>query len=123
MDLSTASLISGGFKVVYWYGYDAPEQRMFPMGMLREYARETGMTVWCGDLMLATATGRSESELEALLSGADGPGAGCGVVCGNFQPASTNACARLGEALAEACSEARLPDGSPGALDFLALDA
>ena len=116
-----AVLISGGFKVVYWYGYDAPEQRAYPIGMLREYAREAGTTVWCGDLMLTAAAGQSEREVEALLAGTDGPGAGCGVVCGNFQPASVERCAALGESLAKAWQDAALPNGSPGSLEFLAV--
>jgi 23S rRNA (adenine2030-N6)-methyltransferase len=116
-----AGLIASGFKVVYWYGYDAPEQRAYPAGMLREYARETGQAIWCGDLMIAAALGHSEQELEALLAGADGPGAGCGVVCGNFLPASSERCARLGEGLAKAWQDAKLPNGSPGSLEFKAL--
>jgi len=116
-----ASLISSGFKVVYWYGYDAPEQRAYPIGMLREYARTAGATVWCGDLMLTAAAGHSEQEVEALLAGTDGPGAGCGVVCANFLPASIERCAALGEGLAKAWQDARLPNGSPGSLEFLAI--
>jgi hypothetical protein len=114
-----ASLIEDDFKVVYWYGYDSPEQRAYPVGMLREWARESGATVWCGDLMLVATVGHSEQEVEELLAGAEGPGAGCGVVCGNFQGASLGRCARLGEALAGAWKDAVLPNGSPGALEFL----
>ena len=117
-----SALIMRGFKVLYWYSYDVPEQRLFPMGMLREYARETGATVWCGDLMLASVLGRSEGEVEELLTGADGPGAGCGVICGNFQPTSTADCTRLGDGLASAWREAKLPNGSSGALDFRAVE-
>ncbi|HEY5161243.1 MAG TPA: 23S rRNA (adenine(2030)-N(6))-methyltransferase RlmJ [Gaiellaceae bacterium] len=116
-----AGLIEDDFKVLYWYGYDTPEQRTYPMGVLREYAREAGTSVWCGDLMLVAAAGQSEQEVEQLLAGAEGPGAGCGVVCGNFSEASLERCARLGEAVAKAWEDARLPNGSPGALEFLAL--
>jgi 23S rRNA (adenine2030-N6)-methyltransferase len=116
-----AGLIESGFKVVYWYGYDAPEQRAYPVGMLPEYARETGATVWCGDLMIAAARGHSEQEVEKLLAGAEGPGAGCGIVCGNFLQATSERCAQLGEGLAKAWQDAKLPNGSPGALEFLTL--
>jgi len=91
-----AGLIEDGFRVIYWYGYDTPEQRSYQMGVLREYAREAGTSVWCGDLMLVAAAGQSEQQVEQLLAGAEGPGAGCGVVCGNFSPASLERCARLG---------------------------
>ena len=118
-----ASLIEDNFKVIYWYGYDTPEQRSYPMGVLREYAREAGTSVWCGDLMLVAAAGQSEQEVEQLLAGAEGPGAGCGVVCGNFSPASLERCERLGEAVAAAWADARLPNGSPGALEFMAISS
>ena len=118
-----AGLIEDDFKVLYWYGYDTPEQRSYPMGVLREYAREAGTSVWCGDLMLVAAAGQSEQEVEQLLAGAEGPGAGCGVVCGNFSQASLDRCARLGEAVAKAWEDARLPNGSPGALEFLAVSS
>jgi len=115
-----AGLIEDGFRVIYWYGYDTPEQRAYPMGVLREYAREAGTSVWCGDLMLVATAGQSDLEVEQLLAGAEGPGAGCGVVCGNFSQASLDRCERLGEAVAAAWADARLPNGSPGALEFTA---
>jgi 23S rRNA (adenine2030-N6)-methyltransferase len=118
-----AGLIEDDFKVLYWYGYDTPEQRTYPMGVLREYAREAGTSVWCGDLMLVAAAGHSDQEVEQLLAGAEGPGAGCGVVCGNFSQPSLERCARLGEAVAKAWEDARLPNGSPGALEFLAISS
>jgi hypothetical protein len=118
-----AGLIEDGFRVIYWYGYDAPEQRTYPMGVLREYAREAGTSVWCGDLMLVAAVGQTEQQVEQLLAGAEGPGAGCGVVCGNFSPASLERCERLGKAVATAWADARLPNGSPGALEFLAVSS
>ena len=118
-----AGLIEDDFRVIYWYGYDTPEQRSYPMGVLREYAREAGTSVWCGDLMLVAAAGQSEQEVEQLLAGAEGPGAGCGVVCGNFSPGSLERCESLGEAVAEAWADARLPNGSPGALEFLAVSS
>jgi len=118
-----AGLIEDNFKVVYWYGYDTPEQRTYPMGVLREYAREAGTSVWCGDLMLVATAGHSEQEVEKLLAGAEGPGAGCGVVCGNFAQASLERCAVLGGAVAKAWEDARLPNGSPGALEFLAVSS
>lgn len=118
-----ATLVEGGFRVLYWYGYDSPEQRAYPMGMLREYARESGESVWCGDLMISAATGQSEREVEELLAGAEGPGAGCGVVLGNFLSSSNERCADLGEALSEAWRDAKLPNGSPGALEFTALSS
>jgi hypothetical protein len=118
-----AGLIEDDFKVIYWYGYDTSEQRSYPMGVLREYAREAGTSVWCGDLMLVAAAGHSELEVERLLAGAEGPGAGCGVVCGNFSPESLQHCERLGEAVAEAWADATLPNGSPGALEFLAISS
>ncbi len=116
-----ANLIESGFRVVYWYGYDSPEQRVYPMGMLREYAREAEAGIWCGDLMISAATGQSEEEVEQLLAGAEGPGAGCGVVCANFLASSNERCTRLGEALSEAWRDAALPNGSPGALEFVSL--
>jgi hypothetical protein len=61
--------------------------------------------------------------VEELLAGAEGPGAGCGVVCANFRAASVERCARLGEALAKAWQDALLPNGVSGALEFLALES
>ncbi len=118
-----AGLIEDDFRVIYWYGYDTPEQRTYPMGVLREYAREAGTSVWCGDLMLVAAAGHSEQEVEQLLAGAEGPGAGCGVVCGNYAQSSLDRCARLGEGVAKAWQDAKLPNGSPGSLEFLALES
>jgi len=118
-----AGLIEDDFRVIYWYGYDTPEQRSYPMGVLREYAREAGTSVWCGDLMLVATAGQSDQAVEQLLAGAEGPGAGCGVVLGNFSQASLERCARLGEAVAKAWEDARLPNGSPGALEFSAVSS
>jgi len=91
--------------------------------VLREYAREAGTSVWCGDLMLVAAAGHSEQEVEQLLAGAEGPGAGFGVVCGNYAQSSLDRCARLGEGVAKAWQDAKLPNGSPGSLEFLALES
>ncbi|MGZ4461764.1 MAG: hypothetical protein ACXVZP_02890 [Gaiellaceae bacterium] len=115
-----ASLIEGGFRVVYWYGYDAPDQRSWPVGALQDYADRPGVSLWCGDLVLSSALGQSEQQVAALLADAQGPGAGCGVVCGNFLRSSTESCEHLGLALAEAWRDSRLPNGSPGRLDFAA---
>jgi hypothetical protein len=117
-----ASLIESGFRVVYWYGYDAPDQRAWPLGALRAYAEQPDISLWCGDIVLSQALGHSEQEVEALLADAEGPGAGCGVVCGNFLHTSSQSCERLGAALADAWRGARLPNGSPGELEFRAFD-
>jgi hypothetical protein len=115
-----ADLIEAGFRVVYWYGYDMPEQRSWPMGALRGYAERPDVSLWCGDIVLSEALGHSEQEVEALLAEAEGPGAGCGVVCGNFLPSSGESCGRLGAAVVAAWRGARLPNGSPGELAFAA---
>ena len=73
--------------------------------------------------MLVATAGHSEQEVEELLAGAEGPGAGCGIVCANFLEASLERCTRLGEAVAKAWEDARLPNSSPGALEFLAVSS
>lgn len=111
--LSLAGVLgSRGFKVVYWYGYDSPEQRSWPWATLATQGRST----WCGDLIvrsnLTGSTTVAMSDISALI--------GCGVIAINLSDPTTAALASLGGDLVSLYEAASLPHtGTDGALDFL----
>lgn len=105
-------LIARGIGVVYWYGYDRPEDRCWALAELAAGARQP---VWCGDVLVTTPGGEAAP---GHLGTATTPGTGFGVVCANLSAAAVEGCRRLGEALATAYDGVPLPDGRPGCLDF-----
>jgi hypothetical protein len=114
----TARLIDAGVGVMYWYGFDAPEQRRWALDALGE---TTGAALWCGDMLVTTADGTVYDG--GHLGRATTPGTGFGIVLANVSDASTERCHALGEALARAYDGAPLPDGRAGGLDFLVATA
>jgi 23S rRNA (adenine2030-N6)-methyltransferase len=115
--LSLAGLLgSRGFKLIYWYGYDSPEQRTWPWATLATQGR----SAWCGDLIA-----RSNLTSSATVPMSDiSPLIGCGVVAINLSDSTTAALASLGDDLVSLYEGASLPHTSTsGSLDFLELAA
>jgi 23S rRNA A2030 N6-methylase RlmJ len=106
-------LIQRGVGLVYWYGYDGPEQRGWAFDELRESS--SAAILWCGDVMIAS---HEKAAFGGDLGDATTPGTGFGVVCANVSREAINACRRLGEELARAYDGIPLPDGMSGHLDF-----
>lgn len=105
-----------GAVLVYWYGYDRVDQRAWIFHQLVE--RDSALTLWCGDLMVS-AEGADMTTGD--LGVASSPGTGSGLVCANVSPATAERCTALGIAVAAAYRNRRLPSGSVGALDFVAI--
>ena len=115
--LSLAGLLSSrGFKLIYWYGYDSPEQRTWPWATLATQGR----SAWCGDLIV-----RSNLSASATVAMSDiAPLIGCGVVAVNLNDSTTAALASLGDDLVSLYEGSSLPHtGTPGSLEFLQLEA
>jgi 23S rRNA A2030 N6-methylase RlmJ len=115
--LSLAGLLSSrGFKLIYWYGYDSPEQRTWPWATLATQGR----SAWCGDLIVrSNLTGPATVPMSDI-----GPLIGCGVVAINLSYSTTAALASLGDDLVSLYEGASLPHTSTsGSLDFLELAA
>jgi 23S rRNA A2030 N6-methylase RlmJ len=110
----TARLIASGVGVMYWYGFDAPDQRRWALDALGE---ATDDALWCGDMLVTTADGAARAD--GHLGRATTPGTGFGIVLANVSQVSTDRCRALGAALVRAYDGAPLPDGRVGALDFL----
>lgn len=106
-----ADVVERGYGLVYWYGYDHPDERAWALAELGS------ADLWAGDLLVTTAGGLVEDDGD--LGERTTPGTGCGVVLANIDPAVARRCERLGEALVAAYAGARLPDGREGALDLL----
>jgi hypothetical protein len=106
-------LIQRGVGLVYWYGFDGPEQRGWAFDELRESS--SAASLWCGDVMVAS---HEKAAFVGHLGDATTPGTGFGVVCANVSTEAINACRRLGEELARAYDGIPLPDGMSGHLDF-----
>jgi 23S rRNA (adenine2030-N6)-methyltransferase len=96
-----------GVGCMLWYGFDARGERAVVLDALRE--RIAG-GAWYGEVSL-----RGEEIPEV---GFDPGVLGCGVVVCNVGQEALAACSRLGEGLASAYADARLPNGHDGALEF-----
>jgi 23S rRNA A2030 N6-methylase RlmJ len=107
-----AEVVERGHRLVYWYGYDRPEQRAWAHD---ELSRLTTTALWCGDMMIVDADG---SGVGGDLGAATTPGTGFGVVLANVAPGTVSACTDFGVSLGDAYREATLPDGSTGHLLF-----
>jgi 23S rRNA A2030 N6-methylase RlmJ len=116
--LSAVSLASElavrGFRVIYWYGYDSPEQRAWPWKEIQQPRSSR----WCGDLIVrSNLDGGSLAPMSEIA-----PLIGAGLVCANLDPATCVALQRLGEAFASLYETAHLLEpGASGALEFLEL--
>jgi 23S rRNA (adenine2030-N6)-methyltransferase len=96
-----------GVKCMLWYGFDATSSRAVVLDALRE-----GIAggVWYGEVSLGA---------ENLSEVGFDPGVlGCGVVVCNVGEGTLAVCTRLGEGLARAYADARLPNGRDGSLGF-----
>jgi 23S rRNA (adenine2030-N6)-methyltransferase len=109
----SVTLIAAGVRVVYWYGFDAPDQRGWALIWLHQ---ATGAALWCGDMLVTVVDGTTRDE--GNLGRGTTPGTGCGVVIANVDGVTLDRCAALGAALARAYDGAPLPDGQPGRLDL-----
>lgn len=109
----TARLADAGVSVMYWYGFDAPEERRWALDALD---KTTDAALWCGDMLVTTADGAVHDD--GALGRATTPGTGFGIVLANVSQASTDRCQALGAATARAYDGATLPHGRAGALDF-----
>ena len=104
--------IRAGLGLVYWYGYDGPDERAWPLLTL---SQGSSSSLWCGDVMVAS---HGVEASKGDLGDATSPGTGFGVICANVSREAIEACVQLGEALADAYDGVPLPDGTPGHLDF-----
>jgi 23S rRNA A2030 N6-methylase RlmJ len=105
-----ARVASSGTQLVYWYGYDRPADQAWAYTRLTAQARGR---LWCGDVMV-TGTSRTAGDLGRATT----PGTGFGIILANLQAGTVQACAAVGNALADAYASALLPDGSRGSLIF-----
>ena len=110
--LDVAGLVAeAGAGLVYWYGYDTPAERGWPLGKLGEL---TSSALWCGDVLVTDGTGATRSD--GNLGDATTPGTGFGIVLANVTTDTHVACAGLGEALTTAYDGVTLPSGEAGRL-------
>lgn len=93
------ALSGAGLEVVYWYGYEEPDERMWPLSQLGE-----GTSAWCGDMLLPE---RDESGL-----------IGCGMVLANVSEPAIDRCRVLGLAVERLYRDARCPSGATGSVQF-----
>jgi len=95
-----------GYRLVYWYGYDSVERRVWARDVIAGLAPHA--EVWCGDVLIP-----------ASLVYPGRPGAwGCGVVLANARETDTRICERLGRGL-ERISEGDVVEGNdPSRLSF-----
>jgi 23S rRNA A2030 N6-methylase RlmJ len=112
-----ARVVDQGQVLIYWYGYDWPEQAAWAFETLGAL---TGRDLWCGDMMIVDQSGAGR---HGDLGAATTPGTGCGVVLGNATAETVAACERLGHALAEVYQGATLPSGELGGVRFAAFCA
>lgn len=111
LDLA-GQVAENGHRLVYWYGYDRPDERAWAY---QEIRRRTGVPLWCGDVFVVDAQGRGRP---GDLGEGTTAGTGVGTVLANVDPATITACESFGTALAAAYADATLPDGSRGHLEF-----
>ncbi|HEY3752116.1 MAG TPA: hypothetical protein VGL80_23270 [Pseudonocardiaceae bacterium] len=107
-----AHVAEQGQRLVYWYGYDRPDQQAWAYDALAEL---TKTPLWCGDILVVDADGAGQP---GDLGRATTPGTGSGVVLANVDAATVSACAEFGHALADAYAGATLPAGGTGGIVF-----
>lgn len=107
------ALVRAGVGLSYWYGYDAPQQRGWPLTHLSGNNRRR---VWCGDMLVVDDRGGTRPG--GALGVATTPGTGFGVVVANVSSEAIERCAVVGEALAAGYRDSKLPDGTVGGLNF-----
>jgi hypothetical protein len=99
-------LAEAGYRLAYWYGYDAVERRGWPRDVIAGLAPRAEL--WCGDVLIP-----------ASLVYLGSPGAwGCGIVLANASKAEMRVCERLGRGL-ERISNGDVVEGNdPSRLSF-----
>lgn len=107
-----AQVAEAGHTLVYWYGFDHPGERAWPVKELRSRTRAP---LWCGDFMITTREGAAEN---GDLGAATSPGTGNGIVLANVPVDLLQRCEELAHALAEHYEGRPLPSGEPGRLDL-----
>lgn len=113
LDLA-GQLVGDGIGVVYWYGYDSPDDRAWALDAILQRAGDaTGL--WCGDVLIAAPESDAR---DGDLGQATTPGTGFGIVCANLAPEAVDRCERLGHALERAYRGLALPSGDPGSIEF-----
>jgi 23S rRNA A2030 N6-methylase RlmJ len=103
-------LAEQGVGVVYWYGFDGPDQTAWAYDRL---AAAVPRRVWCGDVLVVDDTGAGRP---GDLGVATSAGTGFGVVLVNVSEETERACQNLAEALGDAYSGVTLPDGTRGGI-------
>lgn len=95
-----------GVRTVLWYGYQTEEEEEAWWTAAQPSLRIVD-EVWFGQIDLVD----EQAERTAGLLG-------CGILCANLSRETATRCAGLGQALAAAYADVRLPDGVSGALNF-----
>jgi 23S rRNA A2030 N6-methylase RlmJ len=113
LDLA-AQLTADGIGLMYWYGYDNPNERAWALDALSQQTTDA-TDIWCGDIMITTS---GEELVDGHLGKATTPGTGFGIVCANLASTTIDACERLGRDVARAYDQVTLPSGDPGGVDF-----
>ncbi|MDX1415601.1 MAG: hypothetical protein R3293_15505 [Candidatus Promineifilaceae bacterium] len=99
-------LSNAGYRVFFWYRYDASEQRGWARDDIGKLAPD--VELWCGDALMP-----------ASFVFPDRPGAwGCGIVLANATSAETDICRRLGHALEHMNEDDILAGNDPERLAF-----
>lgn len=102
-----AALLAGrGYRIFYWYGYDAIDERAWARDAVSRLA--PGVDLWCGDLTIPSPFVYPER------SGVWG----CGVVLANMTGPEARMCARLGTALERVCADDVLAGNEPARVAF-----
>jgi 23S rRNA A2030 N6-methylase RlmJ len=109
-----AQLITDGMGLMYWYGYDKPNERAWALDALSQQVTDA-TDIWCGDVMVTTS---GEEPEDGHLGKATTPGTGFGIVCANLAVSTIDACERLGHDVSRAYAQVTLPSGAPGGVDF-----
>lgn len=101
-----AWLAGAGYRVFFWYAYDAVERRGWARQEIATLA--PGVDLWCGDTLMPASF---------IYPGR--PGAwGCGVVLANATSAEGDICRRLGQALERIGGSDVLDGNEPDRLAF-----
>ena len=104
-----AGVADSGSALLFWY---ADGQDAVPYGVPARLRALTHAPLWCGEVTVVTRDASARVARRAATPGV------VGVVLAHVQPTTADACAALGQALAQAYAGATLPDGQPASLTF-----
>ena len=104
-----AGVADSGSALLFWY---ADGQDAVPYGVPARLRALTDAPLWCGEVRVVTRDASARDVRRAATPGV------VGVVLAHVQPATADACATLGQALAEAYADATLPAGPSARLTF-----